>query len=642
MNQPIRAVSAQQPLANFRTPAAPLRVTLTLLLLASAIHAPTPSQAQTSDIRPVKPDPAGSDRLDPVNVTATRMPTRVDETVAETTLLNRADIERATGRTLSEFLAQQPGMQSTSNGGLGQYSSLFIRGLDARHTLLLVDGMRLGSATVGVPSLDNLPLELIDRIEIVRGPLSSVYGSDPAGGVIQVFTRRSREGLTPNASLTLGSNRYRQLSAGLAFGQGAFDGAFQVVQTGTNSFSATNPNVLYDAYNPDTDPFRQTAGNLRLGWQLSQDWRIDASALQSNGLVRYDDGPGVDSRARLRNGVQTLSAAGRVSANWSTRLSYGHSTDVYETIDSFYGPYGAVKTAQQQFAWENTIPTPIGTLLALVERIEQTVSQPETTYAVDRRTIDAVGLGISGERAAHAWQAAIRQDRNSQFGNQNTGSVGYAFAFTPGWRAGLSYGTSFIAPSFNQLYYPGFGNPDLQPEEGTHGEVHLRWTSGPHSLRAAWVDNRIQGYIPSGPKPANVPNTRIDGLVASYEGRFSGVLLGASYEHLDPRNTTDGDDYGKLLPRRAKDAFRARADWDLGTYRLGATVSAFSHRFDDAANALRLAGFATVDLRADWLISRDLTLGIRLNNLADKVYETAYGYNQPGREGYVTLRWAPR
>jgi vitamin B12 transporter len=583
--------------------------------------------------------------LDPVAVTATRIPTRVDDTVADVTVIPRIDIERATGRTLTELLTRQPGIQSSSNGGPGQYSSVFIRGMDARHTLLLVDGMRLGSATVGTPSLDNLPLESIERIEIVRGPLSSVYGSDPAGGVIQVFTRRAREGFVPNASLTLGSRQFGQLSAGAAFGQGAFDGAFQVSQTRTAGFSATNPNVLYDQYNADNDAYRQTAGSMRLGWQLNGDWRIDANALQASSMVHYDDGPGGDSRARVTNGVQGLQASGRINADWNTRLSYGHSTDVYDTVvtASPYVPLGATRTSQQLFSWENRFATRLGTALALVERLEQSVAQPDTPFDVSRRTIDSLGLGLAGEHAAHAWQAGLRQDRNSQYGSQTTGSLGYGFEFAPNWRAGASYGTSFVAPSFNQLYYPGFGNPDLQPETGRHAELSLRWTHAHHSLRAAWIDNRIRGYIPSGPLPQNIPYARIDGLVMSWEGRFSGLSTGVSYEHLDPRNATaGGEDDGKLLPRRARDAFRARADWSAGRLSFGGTLSAFSHRFDDAANTLRLAGFATLDVRADWALRPDLTIGVRLNNLADKVYETAWGYNQWGRSAFLTMRWAPR
>lgn len=594
---------------------------------------------------PARTDPAAAPALDSVAVTASRIETRIDGTVAEVTVVQRSDLERATGRSLSELLARQPGIQTSSNGGPGQYSSVFIRGMDARHTLLLVDGMRLGSATVGTPSFDNLPMESIERIEIVRGPLSSVYGSDPAGGVIQVFTRRAREGFVPNASITMGSRQYGQISAGAAFGQGSLDGAVQLSGTRTHAFSATNPAVLYDQYNPDNDAYRQAAGSVRLGWQASADWRIDAQALQAQSTVHYDDGLGADSRARVTNGVQGVQASGRVTPGWNTRLSYGRSTDVYDTLvtASPYVPLGAIRTNQQQFSWENRFATALGTAIALVERLEQAVSAPDIVFDVNRRTIDSVGLGLSGERGAQAWQAALRQDRNSQYGTQTTGSLGYAVELVPNWRVGASYGTSFVAPSFNQLYYPGFGNPDLQPETGRHGEINLRWSSGPHSLRAAWVDNRIEGYIPSGPRPVNVPQARVDGLVMAWDARWSSLSAGISLEHLNPRNTTAGsDNEGLLLPRRARDALRMQADWLLGRWSVGGTLLAFSHRFDDAANTLRLGGFATLDLRADWALRPDLSVGFRLNNLADKVYETAWGYNQWGRSAFVTLRWAPR
>jgi vitamin B12 transporter len=637
LHAPVRRSSRTSPFPPPRS-SGPRRHAPGALLCTTLALAAGPLQAQSG--APPEPSP-----LDTVTVTATRTPARIADTVAEVSVIERADIERATGRTLPELLARQPGLQVSSNGGLGKTSSVFIRGLESRHTLLLVDGVRLGSATVGTPAWDNLPLDTIERIEIVRGPLSSVYGSEAAGGVVQVFTRRGREGLHGNASATAGSNRYGQLGGGLQFGQGAIDGAVQFAHTQTRGFSSTNPRAQFGVHNPDADGFRQNTGSLRLGYQLSPDWRIEGMALESDGETHYDDGPGADSRARLRNGVQSLQASGRIAAGWQTRLRYGRATDVYDTLAtaSPFTPLGATRTEQRQLGWENTVATPLGTALALVERIEQDVSRPGAAYTVSQRTIDAVGLGLTGEAARHTWQAGVRHDSNSQFGGQTTGSAGYGFALAPAWRLAASYGSSFVAPSFNQLYFPGFGNPNLLPEEGRHGELSLRWASGGQSVRTAWIDNRIRGYIPSGPLPVNVPRSRIDGLVVSYEGRWSGFVAGASYEHLDPRNATEGSaNNGNLLPRRARDALRAQGDWSFGQASVGATLAAFSERFEDAANRLRMAGFTTMDLRADWALDREWTIGARLNNLAGKAYETAYGFNQPGREAYLTLRWAQR
>ena len=196
-------------------------------------------------------------------------------------------------------------------------------------------------------------------------------------------------------------------------------------------------------------------------------------------------------------------------------------------------------------------------------------------------------------------------------------------------------------PNFNQLYFPNFGNPNLLPEEGKQSEVNIRWLGANQQARVAYFDSRIRGYISSGPLPTNIPRTRIDGVTASYDARIANITLAASIDHVNPRNDTTGStNYGKLLPRRVKDSVKLGADVDLGAWRVGGSMVAFSERFDNAANTTRLPGFATVDLRADWRLSKEWSVNVRLNNVTDKKYETVYGYNQPGREGYLTLRYS--
>ncbi len=582
--------------------------------------------------------------LDPVVVTATRSETRASEAIAEVTVIDRAALERSDGQPLVEVLAREPGVQFSGSGGLGKTGALFIRGHESRHTLLLIDGVRIGSATSGLPSLDNLPLDAFERVELVRGPLSSLYGSDAVGGVVQMFTRRGGTGLRPNARVTFGSDGYRQVGGGLAFGDGRFDGAIQVQSLATDGFSATNPREPFASFDPDRDGFRQNAASVRLGAQLTERWRLDGLLLEARGLSHYDDGPGADARAKLRTALQSLQANGRIGEHWRTRLIAAHSVDRYDTIAtaSPFFDLGSIETSQWQFTWENTFVTPLGTALALLERLDQDVSRPGQPFTVGDRTIDAIALGLTGEAGGHGWQASVRNDRNSQFGDQTTGSLGWSYAFAPAWSAAASYGTSFVAPNFNQLYYPGFGNPNLRPEEGRHAELSLQWRSGPHAVRAAWFDSRIRSFISPGPAPVNVPRTRIDGLALSYAARWHDLQLGASIDRIDPRNETTGANFGKRLPRRSKLAAKAHVDWIRDAWTIGATWSAYSDRFDDTANSVALPGYGIVDLRADWRFARDWSLGARLNNVADKVYETALGYNQAGREFFVTLRYAPR
>ncbi|HEU4459888.1 MAG TPA: TonB-dependent receptor [Methylibium sp.] len=606
------------------------RALLRAALLVGAAAIALPSFAQ----------PVASAALPGVVVTATRTPNRIDATLAETTVIERAEIERATGRTLPELLARQPGLQSIANGGLGKSSSVSVRGLEGRHTLLLIDGVRYGSATLGTPSWDNIPLDTIERIEIVRGPLSSLYGSDAVGGVVQIFTRRGAEGLRANASATAGSRSYRQAAGGLRAGAGAFDAAVQASHTRTDGFSATNDRAAF-GFNPDDDGFRQNTASLQLGWAIGGGWRADARALESKGRSRYDDGPGADTQAGLATSLQSLALAGPVRADWRTALRLSRAIDDGETlVSSSASSLGSIRSDQRQLSWENTLATRAGTVLLLAERIEQRVSKPGVQYDVTDRSIDALAAGLDGNAGAHHWQVSLRRDRNSQFGDPTTGALAYGLDFTLQVRAAFSLGTSFVAPSFNQLYFPGFGNPLLQPEEGRHKELSLRFAESGHELRAAWFRHDIEGFITPGPRPSNT-DARIAGFGLGYEGRVDRWQLAASAERIDPRNDSPSNaNFGRQLPRRAKSSFKASADADFGAWQLGAVLAAFGPRFDNLANTIPLGGYATLDLRADWRFARAWTLGLKLNNAADKRYETAYGFNQPRREAYVTLRYS--
>lgn len=563
--------------------------------------------------------------------------------MVDVTVIDRAQIETAAGRTLVEFLAQQPGIQYSSNGGLGKNASLYIRGLEFRHILVLIDGVRHGSATTGTPSLSNLPLELIERIEIVRGPLSGLYGSDAVAGVIQIFTRKGGEGLKANAHATVGSNRYGRVGGGLRFGQDALSGSVQVQHEETKGFSATNDKVPFGNFNPDRDGFRQESAQLQLGLKLTPDWHADLHVLHADGTTHYDDGPSADSRAGLRSDVQSLQFSGPVTSAWRSTVRIGRTREDYTTLASAnrFTSLGTIGTVQRMLSWENTVSTAVGSVVLVADHLQQEVERPGTPYAVSKRTINGVAAGLNGHVSRHTWQANLRRDKNSQFGEQTTGSLGYGFDLTQAWRIAASAGTSFVAPSFNQLYWPGFGNPDLRPEKGKHGELGLQWAQAQDYFKIAYFDNRIRGYISSGTSPTNIPRARVDGVSLSYGKQLANWTLSASAEHVDPRNDTrSSSNWGHLLPRRSRDSARAAADVDLGAWRLGASLNASGHRYDNAANTTRLGGFTSVDLRADWRIQGPWSAQLRLNNASDKRYETVYGYNQPGREVYLTLRYS--
>ncbi len=608
-----------------------LRPRLSLLsVLTPALLLPLPAAAQAAP--------------DVIVVTGTRTPTRADQALAHTTVIDRTRIEEATGRTLAELLSREPGLQFSSNGGAGKASSVSMRGLEARHTLLLIDGVRYGSATLGTAPWENIPLESIERIEIVRGPLSSLYGSDAVGGVVQVFTRGGTQGLALNGAVTLGSHSTRKLAGGLRFGQGAFDGSVQLAQDRTDGVSATNPRVPFGSFNADDDGFEQRSASARLGWRLAQGWRLAAHAQVADGETRLDDGPGADARAGLRSEVLGLQLTGTVRQGWTTALRLSRSADDYETIASAsaFSTLGTIGTVQRQVGWENSLATPLGTAWVLVERLQQKVSRPGKPFAVSDRSISALALGLNGRAGRHGWQGSVRHDRNSQFGQQTTGALSYGFDATAQLRLGASLGTSFNAPSFNQLYFPDFGNPNLQPEEGVLRELSVRWADGGHEVRVAFFSTDIRSYITPGANPTNV-DADIEGISLSLATRLGGWTLSASGDLIDPRNSNPRNaNFGKRLPRRAPDVFRVAAERQIGAVSFGGAIYSAGDRFDDAGNSIALAGHTTTDLHARWQLARDWQLGVKLNNIAGRQYENVLGYNQPGREAFVTLRYSSR
>ena len=255
-----------------------------------------------------------------------------------------------------------------------------------------------------------------------------------------------------------------------------------------------------------------------------------------------------------------------------------------------------------------------------------------------QRDVTSYFVGLNGSAGKHSWQANSRRDNNSQFGNSMTGFAGYGYSLTPAWRLNASYGTSFVAPSFNQLYFPGFGNVALQPERAKNYDLGLTWSEAGHTVKVVRFDNRIRGFITNTTLPINVPQARIDGVTLAYTGVFGALSVNASADTLNPRNELTG----KTLVRRSKNVQRLVVDYETGAWNLGTTVLMAGESFNDAANTQKLDNYTTADLYADYKINKDWKLQAKLNNLMDKKYETSLGYNQPGRGLFVTLRWQPK
>jgi len=582
--------------------------------------------------------------LSPIVITAGRVFQTAEESLAAVTVITREDIERQQARSVPDLIRGLPGVALSNSGGPGKVTSLFLRGSDSGQVLVLIDGVKVGSPTLGSTAFEHLPVEQIERIEIVRGPRSSLYGSEAIGGVIQIFTHKGGGDLKPSFSLGAGSYHSYQGSASIS--GGGESGWFNAGLSGadTRGFNACNgePGVAgCFTHEPDEDGYRNLAANLRAGYRFDNDAEVDFHWLRTDGETEYDGG--FENQSDTRQQVVSAGLKLMPIDAWALSLKAGRSWDDSDNFkDGIFS--SRFETERDTLSWQNDLTLATDHLLTLgLDYQEDRVGGSVSYDATSRDNIGLFGqyLGYFGP---HELQASLRHDDNEQFGGQTTGSLAWGYQFSGGLRLTASYGTAFKAPTFNELYFPGFGNPELSPEESRSLELGLddRTSRGGWSLHLFQTDiDDLIAFDASIYAPANIDSARIRGLEAVADARLGQWDLGASLTLLDPVNKSAGPNRGKWLARRPRQSLRFDLDRSFGNYSLGATLVAVGRSYDDVANSRELEGYLTLDLRAEYRLARVWRLQARIDNLFDEEYETASYYNQPGRSLFLTLRYQP-
>lgn len=600
-------------------------------------------------------DDASTD-LDKVVVTASRTEQSQNQVLAASTVLDRADIERMQPRSLADLLGATPGVSIANNGGPGKATSVFMRGTEADHVLVLVDGVKVGSVTSGTAAFQDIPVDQIERIEIVRGPYSSLYGSDALGGVIQVFTRRPEGGFVPNASLGIGSYDTLRGSAGFS-GRGT-RGWYSVEASHdqTEGINACRGKPSPGGggcftYEPDRDGYRNNALSLKGGWRFDEQWDADATATRAEGRNHYDGTSSnfAESATQVLGGRVRYRPAKDVTITANVGRSEDLSTDYENGVyaDTF-NTHRDVASVQADIGKASAGPGL--TTLGFDWQRDRVVGS--TDYLVDARRNHALFAQWQGEFGDNSVQGSLRRDENSQFGGKTTGSLLYGYALTRALRVTASYGTAFKAPTFNDLYYPDYGNPGLGPETSRNWEVGLRGTPGWGNWSINAFQNKIDNLIVfdsslSGPLfpfggANNIARSRIRGVELAADTMLGDWRLSGNATWLEPEDDSDGPTHGNLLPRRARRAANLDVDRSFGALSIGAHLSGSSYRYDDTANANRLGGYALTDLRAAYAFDEAWKVELSANNVFDRHYETARYFNQPGRNWLLTLRYQPR
>ncbi|MFN3580508.1 MAG: TonB-dependent vitamin B12 receptor [Pseudomonas sp.] len=582
---------------------------------------------------------ANSLSLNDQMVTATRTALSASEGIASVSVIERADIERLQASSVAELLRRVPGINLSNNGGHGKNEALGIRGTNSNHVLVLIDGIRQGSATTGDVALQNLPVEQIERIEVVRGPRSSLYGSEAIGGVIQIFTRRGQQqGARPWAAATAGSRNYHAGSAGVSGGLGNAWYNLGLSSMGTRGIDA-RPGA--PSPEPDNDGYREWSANLNLGYRFDNGLELDGHVIEVRSHNDYDSG----FKANADNLLRTHGLRARFAPTdpWLVTLQAGRSED---KVDTFNGNVfnTRIDTRRDSFSWQNDLRIKPGQVLTLGYDLLQDSVNGTTSFAEDSRNNHGVYAQYLAQLGRHELQLSARHDDNEQHGTYNTGSVGYGYAISDSLRASASFGTAFKAPTFNQLYHPTFGNPDINEETSQGLELGL---DGEHlwgSWAVAVYRNKIDDLIAyfnqgNGLRAQNIDKAVITGIELSIASQVLNWDLSSNLTLQDPANKSSRAGQGDLLPRRAEQIFNLDLDRRFGRLAVGGSLHVEGRRWDTAANSTELSGYNTVELRSEYQLSDSWRVQARISNLFDTDYETAATYQQQGRAGYLTLRY---
>lgn len=586
-------------------------------------------------------------------VTATRTEIAKSQLAAAATVYTRADIERLQVKTFPDLLRGTTGIDMTQQGGDGKTTSVFMRGTNSDHVLVLIDGIKVGSATLGTSPFEFMPIDQIERVEIIRGPQSSLYGSEAIGGVIQIFTRKGGQSEKPSVTLDAGGGNYDTVkSSGTVSGKVGNSwytaGASHYNTQGFNSRQPTSG--FFGVDQPDADGYYNTAVNARVGHRFDNNAEIEASFMRSQGKTEYDGA--FQDKTNFINQVAALSGSADILDNWRSTLRLGQSFDNNDQFAPDQSFASNFYTQRWNATWLNQI--------ALSDEHQFVFGSDYRLDEVDSSDLDTFNPGFDGFKEKsrydvgifselhsrifdnHFINASLRWDENQAFGDYVTGSFGWRYNSAIGISPFANFGNAFKSPSFNDLYYPNYGNANLRPEQSTSFEVGL---AGDHKV-LKWevrayhtdIDNLITPYfnpVTYEFSAQNIGKAQIDGIETEIGTQWLGWNGKLSMNLLSPVNR----ETNARLPRRADKTLSFDLSRSFGQFDVGAMVIAQDGRFDDAENTVKVAGYVTVDLRTAYHFNKNWMLSAKLNNLLDKQYQTVSTYNTADRNFFLSIHY---
>jgi vitamin B12 transporter len=593
--------------------------------------------------------------LHPVTVTGSGTPRTLGSEIAATSVLTRGDIERSGARDVVSVLNLLGTALVEQQGGSGAVAAVRIRGAYARDTLVLIDGVPLTDVTSGQASLSQIPADLIDRIEVVRGNLSALYGANATGGVIQIFTRRGVDGAwDAQVQAGVGSRATRSLSASVAGGSEALRARLNVGAERTRGFSAANPAIAPTA-NPDADGNSRHHAALAVDSQIAPGHRIGLDLRRGDGTVDYDStssfsAPTDTHSQHLVQKGATLRGQHALHPDWALVWRWAQADEERtDNSQTAFGPSMFSNVLHNRIVGAD-LNGSLGTGWTAqlgVESLRQ--STDAATYTRQSRDTHTVRLGSNYDASWGGVQANIRHDKTSDFGSATSGLLGGKLNLPAGFSGIAMLSTSFTPPSLDFLFYDctpfGFvcSNPSLTPEKARNLEAGIQWESAGTLVRATAFAVRYRDKIanalidPSDPSsgflPKNVNRASNNGVEVALRTTVGAWSLAGEATLQNPVD----DGTGQRLVRRSREQFALRADYQAVRWHAGAALRHVGNRIDSGMQTL--PSYTIVDASAHWVLTPEWTLQASMENLFDRQYQPTAGYNGRPRALFVGVAW---
>ncbi len=584
----------------------------------------------------IAPVTVAENSLEPIIVTATRTAQTVDESLAPVTLISADEIRSSGASDLIDLLSGYPGIYFSKSGGPGKSQSIYMRGANSDGVLILINGIKVGSATNGQPSLAHYPLQQIERIEVVRGPRSALYGSGAIGGVIQIFTRQPTKAPQVSASIGYGTHDTRKATLSTSGSTDLYSYQFSLAHSKTDGISAKKNQT---GASTDDDGYENNSFSASLSLPMSDHMNASLNWLHADGYNEYDGwSSATGTHDDTLQQVVGVKLEHLLSDNWDYTIHAGYTEDLSDNYSSSTASKTTYNTRRESLSWQNNLYPNDGDLFTFgADYVNDKVSST-TNYGTTDRDEKALFGQYQFSHDSSDWIIALRHLDNESFGPHNTGNIDFGHNIDDEIRLTAAYGEAFHAPDMNDLYYPldswGYqGNANLLPEESKSFEMGIRGGGDLYQWSLQAYHTKVTNLIVWGTSPSNVGKSRMKGVEAELNTMISGWNMDYSLSWLDAVDS----DSNKWLPRRSKWSYRINADREFGPYTTGVAIHGQSHSFDNASNTDRLAGFSVMDARINYKIDSSTTLNATINNLFDKEYSTAKGYNSPDRNLMLTV-----